>query len=211
MPRTSCPDRNNTIGLLVSCRLPHLNWILSPSNWKHSSLPFCLYGQLRATHLQITITGNSNIQTKTVLSARTPHTAATLDINWLMWTSTLPHAGKRACGTIHQLLRNAQVSGCCICCSSCCGVVFSRRFFAKKITVVQSHAKQKVPQKRTESNASCMIEQPGCPEPRAQAVITQSVSGCSICCSSCCGLYVLNTRETAARELFLVDDILPEK
>ena len=32
-----------------------------------------------------------------------------------------------------------------------------------------------MPQKSTESNASCMIERSGCPEPRAQAVIIQSV------------------------------------
>ena len=46
----------------------------------------------------------------------------------------------------------------------------------KKKTVVQSHTRaKKVPQKSTESNASCMIERLGCPEPRARAVIIQSV------------------------------------
>ena len=34
---------------------------------------------------------------------------------------------------------------------------------------------KKVPQKSIESNASCMIEQPGCPEPRARAVVIQLV------------------------------------
>ena len=34
---------------------------------------------------------------------------------------------------------------------------------------------KKVPQKNTESNDSCMIKRPGCPEPRAQAVLIQSV------------------------------------
>ena len=32
-----------------------------------------------------------------------------------------------------------------------------------------------MPQKSAESNASCMIKRPGCPEPRARAVIIQSV------------------------------------
>ena len=34
---------------------------------------------------------------------------------------------------------------------------------------------KKVPQKSTESNASCMIKRPGCPEPRARAIIMQPV------------------------------------
>ena len=34
---------------------------------------------------------------------------------------------------------------------------------------------KKVPQKSTESNASCTIKRPGCPEPRARAVTIQSV------------------------------------
>ena len=37
------------------------------------------------------------------------------------------------------------------------------------------YSSKKVPQKSTESNASCMIKRPGCPEPRARAVIVQSV------------------------------------
>ena len=47
---------------------------------------------------------------------------------------------------------------------------------------------KKVPQKRTESNASCMIERPGCPEPRAQAVIIQSVY------TSTCKSKILNVK-----------------
>ena len=35
---------------------------------------------------------------------------------------------------------------------------------------------KEVPQKSTESNASCMIKRPGCPEPHARAVIIQSVN-----------------------------------
>ena len=73
-------------------------------------------------------------------------------------------------------------------CSSCCGLyILNTRetaarelflvddFLPKKSQSFKAMLSKKVPQKRTESNASCMIEQPGCPEPRAQAVITQSV------------------------------------
>ena len=52
---------------------------------------------------------------------------------------------------------------------------FSFKQAEKKNGRSRLYTAKKVPQKSIESNASCMIERPGCPEPRARAVVIQLV------------------------------------